>query len=345
MGLKFTALPVEEGDAFLLQDGEWNCLFDAGVDKKIVDILGTTYKITQIDLAICSHNDEDHAEGFKELLQSNIKIKEIWLPSLWASILQFMITNRGSGNIYVDIERIIDSVELSTIKEDNLNSLFNDDTIFEDELRKQVDDFSKRFEDFKRKHKYSKRRKNRKIDFSRIIEIATLAYNNGCTIKWFEPYHCCPCIFKDKGFIALNSLPISEIKMIKSTQQVTQAVYLSAENMYSLIFEYYKDEKPVVRFSADSDCTCYSQPYNNSIIITAPHHGSKSNKNVYSIIHGDDIIWVRTYHKKVQVGCNDFLHQTNRYCVKCSMFKTPGEIGFDYTNGTWNYKCGRICNC
>ncbi len=43
-----------------------------------------------LDLAICSHNDTDHANGFIALLQSKIRIKEIWLPSFWLSILQYV---------------------------------------------------------------------------------------------------------------------------------------------------------------------------------------------------------------------------------------------------------------
>lgn len=89
MSTRFTALTIKEGDAFLLEDNGWNCLFDSGVDDKIVDLL--KYKgINKLDLAICSHNDEDHAQGFIELLESGFIIDEIWLPGLWASILQYI---------------------------------------------------------------------------------------------------------------------------------------------------------------------------------------------------------------------------------------------------------------
>ena len=94
MSTRFTALTIEQGDAFLLEDNGWKCLFDSGVDKKIIDLL--KYKgIDKLDLAICSHNDADHANGFIKLLQhdSGIKIDEIWLPGLWASILQFVRDN------------------------------------------------------------------------------------------------------------------------------------------------------------------------------------------------------------------------------------------------------------
>lgn len=93
MCTKFTALTVREGDAFLLEDNGWKCLFDSGRDETIVDLLN--YKgIDKLDLAICSHNDADHACGFIALLQSKIQIDEIWLPSLWLSILQY-VQNHG----------------------------------------------------------------------------------------------------------------------------------------------------------------------------------------------------------------------------------------------------------
>ena len=44
-------------------------------------------------MAICSHNDADHSNGFMALLKSDIEIQEIWLPGLWASILAFVKEN------------------------------------------------------------------------------------------------------------------------------------------------------------------------------------------------------------------------------------------------------------
>lgn len=52
MSLKFTALTIREGDAFLLEDNGWKCLFDSGKDGIIVDLL--KHKgIDKLDLAIC----------------------------------------------------------------------------------------------------------------------------------------------------------------------------------------------------------------------------------------------------------------------------------------------------
>lgn len=98
MSTRFTALTVREGDAFFMEDNGWKCLFDSGRDETIVNLL--EYRgVDKLDLAICSHNDSDHANGFIKLLESNIKIKEIWLPGLWANVLLFVKEN---SNMSVD---------------------------------------------------------------------------------------------------------------------------------------------------------------------------------------------------------------------------------------------------
>ena len=87
MSLKFTALEIGSGDAFLLEDGDRKILFDAGGSQDLIVRLLKKKKIKKIDLAICSHNDKDHSNGFLGLLKSDIAIDEIWLPANWASIL------------------------------------------------------------------------------------------------------------------------------------------------------------------------------------------------------------------------------------------------------------------
>ena len=120
MSTRFTALTVREGDAFLLEVDGWNCLFDSGVNKSIVDLL--TYKgIEKLDLAICSHNDVDHAGGFIELLDSSIKIDEIWLPGLWASVLLFVKENcKNQGEVELDDEDF--NAELDSVFSDESES-------------------------------------------------------------------------------------------------------------------------------------------------------------------------------------------------------------------------------
>lgn len=365
MSLTFTALPVLEGDAFLLQVGDWNCLFDSGVDEKVKDILSNTYNITRIDLAICSHNDKDHAEGFKELLQSKIKINEIWLPSFWASILKFVTDKRNFRGGCFDIDRCLNSIDPKKIKyvnnDSDLDSLFDDETVNELDLDRQLSEF---FRDYEYNYRSKTKIKNPLYHiienaYGRLINIVNEAYKNGCKIRWFQSTgnnytknqiidsNICNNLLYNTSFIALNSLPICNIKLIKTIGKVIQALLLTTVNRYSLVFEFCYNDIHVVRFSADSDLYCQSiDPYPNEIIITAPHHGSDKNANVYKNIKGNDIHWVRTYHKKVQVGCAEFLNQNNRYCVKCPLHNNnPQDVSFYYQNGKWNKTAGMKCKC
>ena len=78
MSLKFTALEVGSGDAFLLEDENRKILFDSGGSKNKIVALLRKKGITKIDLAICSHNDKDHSKGFLGLLNSKIRIGQKW---------------------------------------------------------------------------------------------------------------------------------------------------------------------------------------------------------------------------------------------------------------------------
>lgn len=350
MSLIFTALPVCEGDAFLLVDADKVYLFDSGINAGIVGILNNK-GINTIDVAICSHNDNDHTDGFKALLKSNITIKEIWLPALWASIISFLINNKNTGTVYLDIVDAIkakDSTEIKKMRKnaDYMNSLFNDESISENELNDKLSEFTNIYEEFKKSNGIPQNKKNLNFELNNIIEIATAAYNNGCNIRWFEP--CKSCTKNKVGttdFVALNSQPVSQIKKISTRALAIRAICLTTVNVYSLLFEYYKNDIPVVRFSADSNQSCQSNnPYPQEIIITAPHHGSKSNRNVYQNIKGNDIIWVRGFHHSVKV-CDEFLQCKNRYCVKCPNPPIFQEVSFEYSGNHWITQSGKCCQC
>lgn len=348
MSLTFTALPVLEGDAFLLQDNGRNYLFDAGGStKNIVTFLGNE-KVKELNVAICSHNDSDHADGFKGLLDptknKGIQILELWLPGTWAKIIQFVIDNILNSKKWTIVACALRNPGCDLKCELEYPVSDSDKYIETKKLNSHLSDFSFLYDKYKTWSRYTNP-SHLKLILDNIMDIAKLAYNDGRTIRWFKPLDWCVCNTIDYGFVALNSEEVFKIDKIDTVSVFIKTLLLTIENECSLVFEYHKDDMPVVRFSADSDCTCSSQPYNNSIIITAPHHGSDKNANVYKHIKGNDIIWVRTFHKRAKDGCSDFLNQTQRYCVKCSKFKTPGKISFDYHKGTWNYKCGRQCNC
>ena len=128
MCTKFTALTVREGDAFLLEDDGWKCLFDSGRDESIVDLLKIK-GIDKLDLAICSHNDADHANGFIALFNSGFQINEIWLPGLWASVLQFIKDNCKNGDIIELDNEVFDG---------ELDSLFSEESVSEESFNRDL---------------------------------------------------------------------------------------------------------------------------------------------------------------------------------------------------------------
>ncbi len=198
--------------------------------------------------------------------------------------------------------------------------------------------------------------KKPEIQMNNIMEIAALAYLHDCTIKWFEPTKGCTIIpIKSTNFKALNSNLKHTIQILKNTMAFAYALYLTVENEYSLAFEYLNEDGiPIVRFSADSDCECGSLPYNKSIIITAPHHGSEANANVYDAIdpnNQDNIIWVRSdaLNKTQGRPCDKFKSRKNKYCLACK-YRVPNkkiEVCFEYNNLSQQWKPihGYTCNC
>lgn len=342
--LTFTALKVSEGDAFLLQrnDGK-NFLVDSGIRNEIVTPLKNL--VSNIDIAICTHNDADHTDGLIELLKQKFPINEIWLPGIWANILQFIISKRDTAKVIFDIEHYIDSLSAGDIrkkKESSLDSLFGDTTVSVDELKSGLSDLAERYNNLK---KINSTKSPLNIAFNNILTIATSAYNNGSNIRWFEPVKGCTNLHVDEGFVALNSYPMSQIQTIKSVPDVVDALCLTTVNKYSLAFEYYWENHPVIRFSADSDSDCKTvEKYTDSIIITAPHHGSASNKDVYKL-DSDKAIWVRTCHHQIQMPCDKFLNVKNRYCLRCDPKGIFDQIRFEYIGDEWIRQEGNKCIC
>lgn len=353
MSIKFCALEVGSGDAFLLEDCEKKYLFDAGGNKNRIVNLLKSKKIKKLDLAICSHNDIDHTNGFIGLLKSTIDIDEIWLPATWASILQYVKDNR------VGLQELLILLDMSVMEEsqyENSDNLYNNDqSVNIDDFDEELSYFSDLYENgyyqnlFYFFSKFSCKASPVIFQLDKIIQIAALAYQKGCKILWFEPLNF--FVKKDiaYGFKALNSQKIATVKKIKKDLNLFfYLLKLTVENEYSLIFEFLHNGKPIVRFSADSGLTYQSDnPYSQNIIITAPHHGSDANACVYKNIKGKDIVWVRSDRKSSKRPCIEFKSLNEKYCLACYTTGLKKEICFEYDNSLkkWNYQSGYKCKC
>jgi hypothetical protein len=104
MSSRFTALPIGDGESFVLeteQDGRrWVIIVDAGKKSSprpernrllnaIRDHCPGVAK--RIDIAVCTHKDNDHAGGFADFIDAwtadSGVIGEFWLPGPWSAAL------------------------------------------------------------------------------------------------------------------------------------------------------------------------------------------------------------------------------------------------------------------
>ena len=103
----FTAFPVSAGDAFFLQKGEKNILVDGGKSKDEINTFLVNEGISKIDVVICTHNDEDHANGIIGLLDNNkLNIYELWLPASWTDRLLFEDVNKFNIELNNNIDEL-----------------------------------------------------------------------------------------------------------------------------------------------------------------------------------------------------------------------------------------------
>ena len=382
MSLTFTALPVPEGDAFLLEDGDRKYLFDSGGNQDRITKLLKAKNIDKIDVAICSHNDSDHSHGFIGLLKMQrnpIVIDEIWLPELWCAIVTYAITNRNNKELWSAINKsLLDNYEDENSEKWNdydINKLFDEEFKYSLQNQNLLSNITEIDLSYQKNNPqpcafimFLRTCSTKSVvdKLNNIIRIVSLALQNGCKILWFRNTKYCHLVHNHHGFIPnfygfvpLNSMPAFitcsginyifwyPLPIIKLPTTFIHATALSAVNHFSLVFEYHRiKEKPVVRFSADSDCDFQTyNPYKDNIIITAAHHGSDTNHAVFKGIKGCDITWVRTYHRKVIFCFSEFLKRSNRYCIKCPSKVRLNEIKFEYKSGKWQPKSGILCKC
>ena len=108
MASTFIALPLTSGESFFLrtQDDngrEWTILVDSGKKygegkRELAKILAqVSPKIERIDIAICTHSDSDHSNGFwffaDDWYDMGRTIGEFWLPGRWANAMPAILTD------------------------------------------------------------------------------------------------------------------------------------------------------------------------------------------------------------------------------------------------------------
>lgn len=102
MTSRFVALPVKEGDAFLLSRNGKVVLVDGGKGKTIKKLIRDHghLKNNVIDIVVCTHNDLDHSGGIIKILNDDsFVVRELKVPSIWKEICIYIgDTNESKRN-------------------------------------------------------------------------------------------------------------------------------------------------------------------------------------------------------------------------------------------------------
>lgn len=341
------------GDFYIISDNRKNYIIDGGnrkVDLRVVP--------SHIEVIICTHNDKDHTYGIIDILKrSSSSIREVWLPGFWQPIIDFIVEEnfdllelyeiseqQNSDNRKINLKQMIIETDLE-INDNYSQNLLNSLRAIKANYFWQNNCCIISPSIFRFRNKLFS---NQLFNLSNILEIAHLALEKGAKIRWFFP--------EDKEtnnsyepFNAKNSKEIVRLKKIRDKYSFFKLLYLTPENKYSLVFEYIKNEKPLILFTADSDLRFINNPgltYDESIVVTAPHHGSEENSQAYGKINGQAIIFLRSGGSQNSLPGKTFLKLKNdKYCNKC-LFKNSPEQQLKFTyNVSWNYVKGYYCKC
>ena len=133
--LKFVALPTK-GEAFLLRRETRNILIDSGSNgRMLANLLSKQFpKLKSIDIAVCTHAHQDHANGFKTLIKEwqsidkHAKIRQYWLPGCWFQIVLDLINDPDEF-----VDSVISDMEEFAISHSEVDSESDiDDGLLED---------------------------------------------------------------------------------------------------------------------------------------------------------------------------------------------------------------------
>lgn len=349
---KFVALPVTDGDSFYLKRGSKNILVDGGRSKNLHILIDEILKIKILEFVICTHNDIDHAGGIIGLLENwTGKIEEIWLPGTWKyrlldlieepeeflkEIVKNIIEINGKKDIegalrYTSERRFIEFSDKNLEK--NFDDLFREACKKEKRIDKKLFRYLSweffvlvhhSFED-KSPSKYQWKILKTSIEIaSRIRDIALLSYKRNIKIRWFEFNGNCKGSGGEKGVLE----PVNSDEIGLKSIQITALYYLHLTkfNQESLVF--YAPETMTelgVLFTADSDLN-FSLPLSspkNSLIVTAPHHGSETNRCAYKQVeswheNSKIVSWVRSSKKSNSFPGKTFLSVSGQqFCTVC----------------------------
>lgn len=342
--MKFIAFPVKEGDSFFLKN-ENNILVDTGEDEdECLNLLKSELNNNEeLDLVVITHYDSDHVSGLLNLLKSDIKIKELWLPDYFGRICETLLEDKN--NI---IKSTYSAQSNCEIEHQTIHSEINKKPYRLLKIRK-VGLFTKYHISIPNgliKILYLK--KSHIIAIKNIVDTCKAEKIPIRWIKYTQEYKS-EIINPLFNICGLNCY---ENKNNVAYQNDTEVlIELSEINKKSLVFKYCNPDYPNILFTADSGFKFVGKKsilLNNKSIITAPHHGSndREHKKIYKKISGNDLIFVRSDLNHSKRPCQEYKDLDKKYCTICNNSKNnkPVKIELDFINGNWktNNSC---CKC
>lgn len=366
--MKFTALPVNQGDAFLLVADDKYLLVDGGKsENEILELLDDErIKGNHLHYLACTHYDVDHFTGILSILESgNYIFDELWLPEIqcklgytinkkfmpilnyWRNnqdLIDDMAIDNKIGNRHKKTTKIIDTDK----REEYEKSI--EKSISKIIMYLQENDFIN-FTDYNafKNITYSKLNKDLLKIISKLCVITNHTINTGKIIKWLKFYKSVKHIKLQNNIFVENAE--EKGKSYYSPKVFFKNLLLSKINQESLVFCYEKEKTPNVLFTADSDLAFYKNPkiLQNNSIVTAPHHGSANIKNnsAYCKIYGNDLIFVKGFNSSVTRISQIFKYKQQKYCTRCNSNPAKRQrIIIDYTkNGIPPCVTGKPCVC
>lgn len=347
--MEFIALPVKNGDSFLLKDKNFNLLVDGGNGQ--TRIIKYIKKYTNnLNVVICTHYDGDHIKGLLDLFEDVFCYSNLIAISMRESA-------RSDGEIkrYIEkrIKRIINE-KLVTFDEIWLPDIFGRIALFKRQktrgiiIPKDRDEVSILMED-RKEYKYGE--KKYEVDKKRYEEViyrnkegVDMAINTICElvrnchrlveeygvkIRWFTYVNEIKNEHIKHNIYAINCEELDRrIELYGSEEEM---IYQFTQiNRESLVFRYNEAKGgsglPNVLFTADSNfefCKGEKVPFNQRVaIVTVPHHGSrdKEHKKVYENLEEDmEYVFVRSSERHKGRPSEEYKKypRTKRYCIRC----------------------------
>ena len=355
MALTVTALPVGQGDAFLLRTRSGNVLVDGGKSQHFLPELLRRQRVKALRVVACTHADADHANGLIGLLRDPVwfgHVREVWLPGGWSERLHDLIARPDlfEEELLGDIERAPSAYTLDVDAPDDYaprpgdtggarggEELAHDVADLSDEIAHSVDGHESPY--LRWPYRFLTSVGSEKAELwhdavrcaERIRDIATAAVDAGVLIRWFdfdEAERLGSASGGERFLRPINSVEITR-KSTRPRPRALEFLRLSLSNRRSLVFTC---EAPggdaAALLTADSDLASIRKaPTAAHLLVTAPHHGAESNSSAYSLASGwsttVETTWIRSD------GCFStrpgltYLNQKTRYCTRCRLTRRP----------------------